>query len=201
MSLSVDQFLLRLVLMAAAIGAWYYTQRLIGKKASSPTSMHDYLHEVTAGANLHLNQHPAACNALLISSSLVIDGLGIYILLHSLLAESFAPFWGLLLLMGLRQISQFSVSLPLPKGMLWHDPGVPSLFVTYGVSNDLFFSGHTALAVYGACLLATQGTWFCVLGVLLALFEIIAVLVLRAHWSIDVLTGVLAALWAASLVL
>ena len=34
--------------------------------------------------------------------------------------------------------------------MIWHDPGFPSFLVTYHVANDFFFSGHTAIAVFGA---------------------------------------------------
>ena len=34
--------------------------------------------------------------------------------------------------------------------MIWRNPGFPSLLVTYGVSNDFFISGHTAIAVLGA---------------------------------------------------
>src|SRR3989442_6441970 len=33
--------------------------------------------------------------------------------------------------------------------MIWRRPGFPSLLVTYGTAGDLFFSGHTAIAVYG----------------------------------------------------
>ena len=56
--------------------------------------------------------------------------------------------------------------------MIWRSPGVPSLLVTYGVSNDLFFSGHTALAVYGAIELGRWGgpAW-AVVGRALAVFE------------------------------
>jgi hypothetical protein len=34
--------------------------------------------------------------------------------------------------------------------MIWHDPGFPSLLVTDHVANDFFFSGHTAIALFGA---------------------------------------------------
>ena len=33
--------------------------------------------------------------------------------------------------------------------MMWNNPGVPSLLVTYETTNDFFFSGHTAIAVLG----------------------------------------------------
>jgi hypothetical protein len=70
------------------------------------------------------------------------------------------------------------------------------MLVTYGTSNDLFFSGHTAIAVYGAMVLATAlGPVGIVLGFLIAAFEIGTVLVLRAHYTMDVFTGAITALY------
>jgi hypothetical protein len=90
--------------------------------------------------------------------------------------------------------------LPAPSGMVWRYPGVPAILVTYGTANDLFFSGHTAIAVYGAATLAGHwGTWGLVIGLLIALFEALTVLVLRAHYTMDVFTGIVCALWVYSL--
>ena len=78
-------------------------------------------------------------------------------------------------------------SLPGAEGMI-RSSGFPSLLVTYGVATDLFFSGHTALAVLGAIELARTGRpWLRRLGWALALFEAGTVLVLRADWTMDVL--------------
>jgi hypothetical protein len=83
--------------------------------------------------------------------------------------------------------------------MIWRSPGVPSLLVTYGTANDLFFSGHTALAVYGCLELARWGGLpGIVAGALIVLLEVSAVLVLRAHYTMDVFTGAITALWVAS---
>jgi membrane-associated phospholipid phosphatase len=91
-------------------------------------------------------------------------------------------------------------ALPVPPHAVWHYPGVPSLLVTYGVSNDYFFSGHTAIAVLGATELARFGKrWLTVLGIGIVLFEVVTVLILRAHYTMDVFTGVIAALWVAQL--
>jgi membrane-associated phospholipid phosphatase len=82
--------------------------------------------------------------------------------------------------------------------MVWHYPGFPSLLVTYGVANDYFFSGHTAIAVFAATQLARfERRWLTVLGIWVVLFEIATVLVLRAHYTMDVFTGIVTALWVA----
>jgi membrane-associated phospholipid phosphatase len=64
----------------------------------------------------------------------------------------------------------------------------------------MFFSGHTALAVLGAievCHLAPG--WLAALAVLLALGEALIVLVLRAHYTLDVVAGAFAAWFAADM--
>jgi len=104
------------------------------------------------------------------------------------------------MLLLLRQTMQALCALPPPPGMIWHYPGFPSLLVTYGVANDFFFSGHTAIAVFGAVELARlQKTWLTACAILLVLFEVAAVITLRAHYTMDVFTGLLAALSAAAI--
>jgi membrane-associated phospholipid phosphatase len=108
------------------------------------------------------------------------------------------------MLFALRQACQALCALPPPQGMIWRDPGFPSLLVTYGVANDLFFSGHTAMAVFGAVEVWRTGRrWLGWLAAAVGLFEVAVVLVLRAHYTMDVFTGAIAALlvagWAARL--
>jgi hypothetical protein len=106
----------------------------------------------------------------------------------------------LFLLMVLRQILQAICALPAPPGMIWHYPGVPSLLVTYHVANDFFFSGHTAIAVFGAVELSRfRRNWLTVMAILIVIFEVATVLVLRAHYTMDVFTGAVAALWISNL--
>ena len=122
-------------------------------------------------------------------------------LVYSVIGPSFAPFWGLFGLFALRQLSQVACALPPPPGIIWRHPGVPSLFVTYDVGNDFFFSGHTALAVYGAMQLSLLGIpALTVAGYAVAAAQVVAVIVLRAHWSMDVLCGLFAAVAAGLLV-
>jgi len=68
------------------------------------------------------------------------------------------------------------------------------------VSNDYFFSAHTALTVLAATEVAKPGRkWLTVIGIVLVLFEMATVLVLRAHYTMDVFTGLVTGLYAAYL--
>jgi hypothetical protein len=144
----------------------------------------------TATANFYLQAHPFAANALLIVSSAIIDLLGIFLLSKWLFRASARPFIALLIALGLRQIMEALVALPAPPNAIWHYPGFPSLLVAYGVSNDYFFSGHTAIAVLGVTEIARLGhSWVTALGVGIVVFEVLTVLILRAHYTMDVFTA------------
>jgi PAP2 superfamily C-terminal len=191
---------LRLAIVVAGLAIWYTTQALLKHRPNGSGRLGDGLHTLTARAFAFFTSHPKWADRLLIVSSLVIDGLGIFVLAQSIWGPSLRPFVGLFLLFISRQICQTLCALPPPEGMIWRNPGFPSLLVTYGVTNDLFFSGHSALAVYGAIELGIWGgpAW-AIVGAVLALFEIVVVIVLRAHYTMDVFTGVVAA-FAASVV-
>jgi hypothetical protein len=190
--------LLRLALTVAVLALWFWTQSLLGARDAPTGGINDSLHNLTAGLNAYFARNPGAANALLIASSALIDGLGLFLLVPWLLGGSVRPFLGLALLMLLRQFVQASCSLPFPPNMIWHYPGFPSLLVTYNVANDFFFSGHTAIAVFGALELARfRKKWLTALAISIVAFEITAVLILRAHYTMDVFAGMLAALWVA----
>jgi uncharacterized protein involved in cysteine biosynthesis len=54
--------------------------------------------------------------------------------------------------------------------------------------------------VFGALELARfRKNWLTAVAVLIVLFEIATVLILRAHYTMDVFTGIVAALWVARL--
>src|SRR6266699_1685117 len=192
--------LLRLLVTGMVLALWFWTQSLIGARSAPGSAIGDALHNLTAGLNSYFAQNPGAANALLVVSSALIDALGLFLLGRWLFGGSVRPFLGLFLLMTLRQLIEAICALPPPPNMIWHYPGFPSLLVTYHVANDFFFSGHSAIAVFGALELSrfrrTGLTWG---AILLVLFEVLTVLVLRAHYTMDVFTGILAALSIARL--
>jgi hypothetical protein len=145
-------------------------------------------------------EHEKAADRALAISSFFIDLLGLSMIVLSVFGRTFAPFLAILIVFSLRQVCQFCCTLPPPPGMIWRDPGVPSVLVTYAVGNDFFFSGHTALAVLGALEICQVAPWWLgAVAVLIALGEVGIVLVLRAHYTLDVITGALAAWFAVDL--
>jgi hypothetical protein len=192
--------IVRTVAIGAALAVWFVTQALLARRVPPATGVGDALLAWTSGANAYLHSNPACANALLIASSLLIDVLALFLLLRAIFGPTIRPFLGLLLVFALRQICQSLVSLHAPEGMIWHNPGFPSLLVTYGTSSDFFFSGHSAIAVLGALELARlRRAWLTACGVGVALFEISAVILLRAHYTMDVFTGIVTALWVAGI--
>jgi len=204
-----NRILIRVAFVVTGLGLWFLTQSLIGQRQNlegNYDQVSDLLTRGDAGLmatdalNSFLQKNRNWSNALLIGSSSVIDLLGGFLLLWAIFGPSIRPFVGLLILFGLRQLSQIICVLPPPDGIIWEFPGFPSLLVTYSVANDFFFSGHTGIAVYGAVelgrLKGRKGVYW---GIAIALFEASSVLILRAHYTMDVLTGVLAAICAAYL--
>jgi hypothetical protein len=193
----------RVGLVVAGIVIWYWSQAVLGKrvpKVAVEVPLTDGIHVLTARFHARYATNIAAGNRLLIASSLVIDFLGFYLLGSAIFGESIRPYLGLVMVFALRQICQMLCPLPAPAGMVWRYPGVPAILVTYGTANDLFFSGHTAIAVYGAATLAGHwGPWGLAVGLAIAFFEAVTVLILRAHYTMDVFTGIICALWVYSL--
>lgn len=192
-------FPLRVVATVAALALWFWTQSLIGNRAPSE-GISDALHNVFAGLNSYFGQHASAANALLIVSSAFIDILGLFLVAEWIFLGRSRAFLGLVLILGLRQVMQALCALPAPPNMIWRYPGFPSLFVTYSVGNDYFFSGHTAIAVFGAIELSTlRRPWLTVFALSVVVFEVATVLILRAHYTMDVFAGAVTALCVAAL--
>jgi hypothetical protein len=188
-------FALRVAITAVALGLWFWTQSLIGSRQLSVNGITDAAHQWMAPINSYLLVHPRATNALLVISSAFIDAFGLFLLFAWIFGRSVRPFLSLLLVMGLRQFMQGMCALPAPHGIIWHDPGFPSLLVTYKVANDFFFSGHTAIAVLGVYELSRLNRrWLTLPACMVLVFEVVTVFSLRVHYTMDVFTGIVTAL-------
>lgn len=189
-----------LAVIVVALVIWFWTQRLIAVKSSGLMGIGDVVHQMTSGWHHYFMTHDKSADRALMLSSLCIDMLGLSLIGMAVFGSSFAPFLGMIILFSLRQVSQLCCTLPAPPGIIWRNPGFPTALVTYDVGNDFFFSGHTALAVLGAIEICQVGPWWLGgIAVLVALGEALIVLVLRAHYTMDVITGAFAAWFAADM--
>lgn len=198
-SLSWSGIGLRAGVVVGGLVIWFWTQSLIARKSTPKEGLGDVVHDLTARWHAYFSANVRAANAALIASSFCIDVIGLSLIGAAIFGPTFAPFLAVLVVFGLRQICQSLCTLPPPPGIIWRNPGFPTLLVTYDVGNDFFFSGHTALAVLGAIAAVQFGPlWLAIPAVAVALGEMLIVLVLRAHYTLDVLTGAIAAFFAAT---
>ena len=188
---------LRVAFVGIGLVLWFWTQRLISAKAPATNGVGDRLHDWSSPLHAWLVAHPGAANGVLIVTSALIDIFGLYLLGSAVFGSTVQPFVAILILFAMRQSCQAICTLPIPPGSIWRYPRFPSLLVTYGTSNDFFFSGHTAISVLGALQLAHSAPpWLAAIGAIIATVEAITVIVLRAHYTMDVFAALFAA-WGA----
>ena len=195
-----ERYGLRGAIAFLAITAWFWSQSLIGSRPLRGGEITDGIHQLTSPLHAHLVSHPKTADRVLIISSLFIDLFGLFLIGAGIFGVTMRPLVGLLILFTFRQVSQALCALPVPKGMIWRHPGAPSLLVTYGVGNDFFFSGHTAVATLGAIeLIHVAPLWVGAVAGVIAFLEAATVLVLRAHYTMDIIAAIGAAWGAFSL--
>lgn len=188
------------LLVVVSLAAWFWTQSLIGSRSVGDGRIGDLLHDLTEPWNAYLQTHRRVSNGILIVSSACIDLFALFLIGAGLFGNTLRPLIALLILFAFRQLCQGLCALPVPPKMIWHNPGFPSLLVTYGVANDFFISGHTAIAVLGAAeVFRMLPPGVGIAAGVIACLEAGVVIVLRAHYTMDVLGAVVAAFCAAGL--
>jgi hypothetical protein len=188
---------LRTLVIGLALTGWYWSQALIGSRRLKDGVITDGFHELSAPLHRYLLTHPRSANALLIGSSLFIDCFGLFLIGISILGPTMRPFVAMLIVFAMRQACQGMCALPAPRDMIWRHPGFPSLLVTYSVGTDFFFSGHTSIAMLGAIeIVRVAPGWLGAAACAVAVMEAVTVLVLRAHYTMDIV-GAVCATWCA----
>lgn len=181
-----------LILIIFGCAYWHITQHFIQAKGAPKCGIEDLLHDWTLWFNLFCQAHPKFANAILIVSTFWIDFSALFIFGRSLWVGGSRPLVSLGLFFLFRQILQFMVSLPMPPNIIWHEPGFPALLVTYKVSNDLYFSSHTGMALLAAIEFKRMGNrFFEFLANFMFFFELWTVIALQIHYTMDVYTAII----------
>jgi hypothetical protein len=122
---------LRAGVVAAALVVWFWTQRLIARKALPKGAIGDVAHELTARWHRYFAANERAANAALITSSVFIDLTGLCLIAAAIFGPTFAPFLAVLIVFALRQICQGFSTLPPAARHYLAQPGVS------GAAGDL----------------------------------------------------------------
>lgn len=192
----IKGLILRVIIIIISFGLFDGVERLVGSRGV-PDRIDDLMHDLFTPVNSMLQANPRLADAVLIAITGLADIAGVGLFLWSIVSRSVRPLVGLVVLYGLRQTVEVLCELPAPAGMIWRYPGFPSLLVDYSVMGDFYFSGHVALVAYAAAEIATlRRWWLTMLGVGCTLFVAVALFSLRAHYTMDVFTGVVAVLLA-----
>jgi hypothetical protein len=104
----------------------------------------------------------------------------------------------LLVFMLLRQGMQLLISFPIEPGLIWHYPGFPSLFSNYQISGDFYFSAYVGINILGALELGTifRHRWITYANYAIAILIAFIDIVLRSHYTTDIYTSILTAIFA-----
>lgn len=195
-SKAIARPMLRVIILLASFGLFYSAERLVGSRGV-PDRIDDLMHDLFTPMNAALEANPRLADALLIAITGLADVAGVGLFLWAIFGRSVRPLVGLVVLYGLRQTVEVLCELPEPTGMIWRDPGFPSLLVDYGVMGDFYFSGHVALVAYATAeFAALRRWWLAAFGVGCTLFVAAVLFSLRAHYTMDVFTGLVAAVLA-----
>lgn len=84
--------------------------------------------------------------------------------------------------------------MQFPEGYNWGYPGFPSITIPYVGSSDFFFSGHLGIVTFLVLENRSQKNYFLMyVGLLSIIYEFIVMIVLRGHYTIDLIAGILIA--------
>lgn len=171
---------------------WIQTQTWLSTVQSN-NAIKDRIHDSKlVNQTIHfLTKNKNISSILIASTTFLIDSTLTILIIKSLLHNQIR--YPIILLLGiiLRQFCQYISTLPMPQGMIWHDPGFPTLYMVYDVKNDFFFSGHTFIAMLiGMELIEKYNFIGKIYGVFFIICQIGFVLITRSHYFIDVYAAI-----------
>jgi hypothetical protein len=174
------------------------TEHWIGDKIPPDCLIGDFLQKSTAAINAFVSGHPWLANTLIIIYSVFGDAIVLVLFVCAIVQSSIRPILPLLVFMLLRQAMQLLISFPVEPDLIWHYPGFPSLFSNYAISGDFYFSAYVGINILGALELGTifRHRWITYTNYLIAILIAFIDIVLRSHYTTDIYTSILTAIFA-----
>lgn len=151
----------------------------------------DKLMSLTNTFNSFFSNNTSSKHALVIIGSLCVDIVFVATVLYWLL---FAKTWrfmvAFVVFSVVKVLTHYMFNFSFPEGYVWDYPGFPSLLVSYGKTNTFFYSSYVGIPVICALEWRKNGVLFLMVVCLaVSCFESFTVFVTRAHYSIDIISG------------
>lgn len=164
-----------------------------GLPSTNVGCMYDSSHVLTERINNYLHKNSQIRNLILIFSSLLVDFIMIAMCSFWVVkSRTWRGFIAITLFYLVRGITQALFQMRYPDGYLWDYPGFPSLFVSYLKTNDFFYSGHVGLPIIIACeFFKTERKKLAYVAIFCCLVEFTVMIIMRGHYIIDLLFGVI----------
>lgn len=155
--------------------------------------LNDKLMKLTDPINQFLIENEKGRKAFTIISSLLIDLVFLGLMTYWILfVRSWRVVVAYLCFYLTRMLVQAMFILSFPEGYTFLDPGFPSLFVSYAKTSDFFYSGHIAMPlIAGLEFLKNQMVPCAIVCFCVSLLEGSFMLFTRAHYSIDLVAGLI----------
>ena len=153
------------------------------------------LTEFFLNTTIYISQNLWIRDFLLIAGSAFLDIFMVsFLVVYVIRGYSWGPLLHMALFYGLRgAVIQNLVIMQIYDTYVFEHPGFPSLIVPYFRAADFFYSGHTGCAILLGMQLADMGyPELKYVGIIISVFEGLILTVLRIHYSIDIVFGIIA---------
>ena len=196
--IQITNILIKLAIVIIGFGIWMlyrFTLQKDDRKWDFIYCFEDKLiTKVFAGATTYISQNLYIRDYLCIMSSAFLDIMMVtFLIVWVLKGNSWNPLIHMGLFYGVRGgVIQSLIVMQIYDTYLFEYPGFPSLIVPYFRAADFFYSGHSGCAVLLGLQLAEMGySEMKYIGFILGIFEGFVLTILRVHYSIDIVFGII----------
>lgn len=183
----------KMTVVFLALVVSFLCTRSFNSPRRSVDCIRDSVFELTQSVNDKLNTDPYLLRIFQVTSSMVVDFAEITLMITYLLKGTSISFpMQLIVFYAVRGFIQGIFLFGHPQGVIWTDPGIPSLAVPYGQFSDYYFSGHCGFLTMMILEHYRQGNkrLSVFLAVLLPYLAFV-LMATRVHFSIDIIVGIM----------
>jgi hypothetical protein len=155
----------------------------------------DKLFDLTEPLNKYVHVNVLFRRALMLISSFIIDTSVISLFIGwAMYSRSWRGLFSVGIFYFFRGVCNGLYAMKYPENMIWENPGIQTFSVSYNDTTDFFFSGHVGINLIASIELTKykmqKVAYITYLGIIV---QITTMLVLRGHYSIDLIAGLIAA--------